>query len=278
MAKAAGKTSGPGAGAGAGAGAEANAKLRATPGSGAGNKAARAKPLAAGKTTGEAILAAASEAWVCCDAPGCGKWRRVPGDVADAVGVGGRWVCADAPDPRFSSCNAPQELSDDEIDRRIDLAAGRPALGGLTTNAAGAEAAAATNPKTKPGGGNSGGRAPCESARAGGGRGTETAPRKRPRLEPSPRRGSALSNPKRKGMTVSQEELAAMGVATASKKMKKSAEGAVRKTAGSDVPGGEKRVGGARRVCETSEGVVFGCPKCRHAPRGCRRCNPRRFQ
>ena len=252
--------------------------MRATPGSGAGNKAARAKPLAAGKTTGEAILAAASEAWVCCDAPGCSKWRRVPGDVADAVGVGGRWVCADAPDPRFSSCDAPQELSDDEIDRRIALAAGRPALGGLTTNAAGAEAAAATNPKTKPGGGNSGGRAPCESARAGGGRGTETAPRKRPRLEPSPRRGSALSNPKRKGMTVSQEELAAMGVATASKKMKKSAEGAVRKTAGSDVPGGEKRVGGARRVCETSEGVVFGCPKCRHAPRGCRRCNPRRFQ
>lgn len=235
-AKAAGKTSGSGRGTGAGA----NAKMHAAPGSGAGSKAAKAKPSAGKKTTGDAILAAPSEAWVCCDAPGCGRWRRVPGGVADAVGVSGRWVCADAPDPRFASCTAPQELSDDEIDRRIALAAGRPALGALTTNAAGAEAAAGSNPKTKPGGGNLGVRAACPSARAGGGRGAETAQRKRPRLETDPHRGSALSNRKRKGMSVSQEELAATGVATSSKRMKKIPQGAVRKTAGSDVPGGKK--------------------------------------
>ena len=140
-------------------------------------EAAKAKRLAGAKTTGESNIAAERETWVCCDVPGCGMWRRVPGDVAGAVSVGGRWVCAEAPDPRFASCNAPQELSDDEIDRCIASAVGSPALGALTTNAA-ANAAADTNPESEKR--KSGGWVEGESARAGGGRGTETAPRKRP--------------------------------------------------------------------------------------------------
>ena len=63
------------------------------------------------------------ETWTECEAAGCGKWRRLNAPPADEI----KWVCAMNPDPRFNSCAAPQELSNDEIDRRMDaLAAGVP--------------------------------------------------------------------------------------------------------------------------------------------------------
>ena len=84
----------------------------------------------------DGIVAACEEAWVCCDAPGCGKWRRVPAAVArrvggtaettptrDPNGVGDTsWRCADGRDARYNACAAPQELDNDDIDRRVAAA------------------------------------------------------------------------------------------------------------------------------------------------------------
>ena len=84
----------------------------------------------------DGIVAACEEAWVCCDAPGCGKWRRVPAAVArrvggtaettptrDPNGVGDTsWRCADGRDVRYNACAAPQELENDDIDRRVAAA------------------------------------------------------------------------------------------------------------------------------------------------------------
>lgn len=68
-------------------------------------------------------VAAAKEAWVCCDESTCGKWRRVPSCVARAIGEHDTWQCSDSRDTRFYSCALPQELYDDEIDRRVNAAA-----------------------------------------------------------------------------------------------------------------------------------------------------------
>jgi hypothetical protein len=68
-------------------------------------------------------VAAAREAWICCDAADCGKWRRVPSVVARALGEGDEWRCSENRDERFAGCGLPQELGDDEIDRRVNDAA-----------------------------------------------------------------------------------------------------------------------------------------------------------
>jgi hypothetical protein len=68
-------------------------------------------------------VAAAREAWICCDAADCGKWRRVPAVVARALGEGDEWRCSENRDARFAGCRLPQELGDDEIDRRVNAAA-----------------------------------------------------------------------------------------------------------------------------------------------------------
>ena len=68
-------------------------------------------------------VGAAREAWVCCDAPECGKWRRIPSLVAKLIGDGDRWLCKEVRDVRMNSCGAGQELDNDEIDRRINAAA-----------------------------------------------------------------------------------------------------------------------------------------------------------
>ena len=66
---------------------------------------------------------AVRDAWVCCEAPGCGKWRRVPAVVAARVDqeADARWCCADSRDARFARCDAPQELPSDDIDERVAL-------------------------------------------------------------------------------------------------------------------------------------------------------------
>uniref|UniRef100_A0A7I4DAG6 CW-type domain-containing protein n=1 Tax=Physcomitrium patens TaxID=3218 RepID=A0A7I4DAG6_PHYPA len=53
--------------------------------------------------------------WVQCD--DCGCWRRLPADAF----VHARWVCSDNEwDSRRARCNAPQELSDHEMDRLLE--------------------------------------------------------------------------------------------------------------------------------------------------------------
>ena len=66
---------------------------------------------------------AVRDAWVCCEAPGCGKWRRVPAVVAARVDQepDAKWRCVDSRDARFARCDAPQELPSDDIDERVAL-------------------------------------------------------------------------------------------------------------------------------------------------------------
>ena len=63
---------------------------------------------------------AATEAWVQCDREACGKWRRVPRCVADALGAEDRFVCEDGRDGRFNACERAQESTDADIDARLD--------------------------------------------------------------------------------------------------------------------------------------------------------------
>ena len=63
---------------------------------------------------------AATEAWVQCDREACGKWRRVPRCVADALGAEDRFVCEDGKDGRFNACDRAQESTDADIDARLD--------------------------------------------------------------------------------------------------------------------------------------------------------------
>jgi hypothetical protein len=68
-------------------------------------------------------LLAASESWVACDAQPCGRWRRVPALVAAQISDAEPWFCEHSRDSRHNACTSPQELHDDEIDRRINAAA-----------------------------------------------------------------------------------------------------------------------------------------------------------
>lgn len=56
--------------------------------------------------------------WVQCESNGCGKWRKVPYTVCEQMALSARerWVCAMNADKAHSSCSAPQELTDSEID------------------------------------------------------------------------------------------------------------------------------------------------------------------
>ena len=68
-------------------------------------------------------LLAASESWVACDDESCGKWRRVPAVGRPSHLRRGTVVLPHSRDVRHDSCAAPQELCDDEIDRRVNAAA-----------------------------------------------------------------------------------------------------------------------------------------------------------
>ena len=57
----------------------------------------------------------ATECWTQCD--GCSKWRRRAHAVQDEDA---EWQCMDNDDSRYNSCQVQQELSDKEIDRRIE--------------------------------------------------------------------------------------------------------------------------------------------------------------
>uniref|UniRef100_A0A7S0SAI4 Histone-lysine N-methyltransferase n=1 Tax=Mantoniella antarctica TaxID=81844 RepID=A0A7S0SAI4_9CHLO len=55
-----------------------------------------------------------SDAWVECDS--CQIWRRVPKNVSDRLGDDEQWFCHLNNDHVHDSCEAPQEISNDEID------------------------------------------------------------------------------------------------------------------------------------------------------------------
>jgi hypothetical protein len=50
---------------------------------------------------------AANDEWIACDS--CGKWRKVPAFVADALGDDDKWHCVEHPDGAFASCDVPEE-------------------------------------------------------------------------------------------------------------------------------------------------------------------------
>ena len=56
--------------------------------------------------------AAAREAWICCDAADCGKWRRVPAVVARALGEGDEWRCSENRDARFAGAACRRSFGD----------------------------------------------------------------------------------------------------------------------------------------------------------------------
>ena len=60
--------------------------------------------------------------WVQCDEARCGKWRRVR--ARDAPGDDVPWACAMNPDLRWASCDVPQAVPDDEIDRQLEALGG----------------------------------------------------------------------------------------------------------------------------------------------------------
>ena len=72
------------------------------------------------------------EAWVQCENPSCGKWRRVPHSFAEQFSAddADMWTCEKNPQQGFAVCSVPQEFEDDEIDRRIALGDDAPFMDG----------------------------------------------------------------------------------------------------------------------------------------------------
>nr|XP_010921148.1 B3 domain-containing protein Os07g0679700 isoform X2 [Elaeis guineensis] len=67
-------------------------------------------PVLGKKTIYTARLTGERDQWIQCDA--CSKWRRLPVDVL----VLSKWTCADNTwDPKRSSCHAPEELSQKDL-------------------------------------------------------------------------------------------------------------------------------------------------------------------
>ena len=62
--------------------------------------------------------------WLECDL--CGQWRRVGMLRADKLPE--TWRCEDNPDPAYNRCAVPQELTNDQIDVLLGLAAKPPKL------------------------------------------------------------------------------------------------------------------------------------------------------
>ncbi|KAL5699503.1 [histone H3]-lysine(4) N-trimethyltransferase [Ranunculus cassubicifolius] len=61
------------------------------------------------------------DAWVCCD--DCHKWRCISTALADSIeATNRRWICTDNLDKAFSNCSTPQEKSNVEINRELELA------------------------------------------------------------------------------------------------------------------------------------------------------------
>ncbi|KAL0033139.1 hypothetical protein WJX79_005261 [Trebouxia sp. C0005] len=59
-----------------------------------------------------------SSVWVQCE--NCKSWRRLPKDLHEEVGGDDFWYCSKNPDPKYNSCDVPQELSDEAIDQELE--------------------------------------------------------------------------------------------------------------------------------------------------------------
>ena len=53
--------------------------------------------------------------WIQCESAECGKWRKVQQSVVAGLMPRDRWICAMNVSRDFASCDAPQELGDEEI-------------------------------------------------------------------------------------------------------------------------------------------------------------------
>ena len=62
--------------------------------------------------------------WLSCDL--CGKWRRL-GKMKDSA-LPETWQCDQNPDAAYASCDVPQELPDDDIDRLLGLLPPKPVV------------------------------------------------------------------------------------------------------------------------------------------------------
>ncbi|KAL3845491.1 hypothetical protein ACJIZ3_002894 [Penstemon smallii] len=59
-------------------------------------------------------------AWVLCDM--CEKWRRIPAALADQIEeTNGGWTCKDNTDKDFADCSIPQEKSNSEINKELEI-------------------------------------------------------------------------------------------------------------------------------------------------------------
>ena len=63
---------------------------------------------------------AARECFLQCDAAGCGKWRRAPRAMGDALAGDAKFYCKDGRDGRFNRCEMAQEVGDDEVNSILD--------------------------------------------------------------------------------------------------------------------------------------------------------------
>ncbi|CAA0813403.1 Unknown protein [Striga hermonthica] len=59
-------------------------------------------------------------AWVLCDE--CQKWRRIPATLADQIeATNSGWTCKDNTDRDFADCSIPQEKSNSEINKELEI-------------------------------------------------------------------------------------------------------------------------------------------------------------
>ncbi|KAI5056550.1 hypothetical protein GOP47_0028368 [Adiantum capillus-veneris] len=69
---------------------------------------------------GNANVAITKVGWVMCDS--CKKWRCIPASLIDVIeSTNCRWFCNDNPDKRFANCSIPQEKTNKEINRELNL-------------------------------------------------------------------------------------------------------------------------------------------------------------
>ena len=61
------------------------------------------------------IVITGVETWAQCEL--CSQWRR----LAAAPPENATWTCKQNPDAKYAKCSEPQELPDDEIDRRMEF-------------------------------------------------------------------------------------------------------------------------------------------------------------
>ncbi|KAL6504861.1 hypothetical protein OROHE_023619 [Orobanche hederae] len=70
--------------------------------------------------SGELRDAPPRNAWVLCDE--CQKWRRIPATLADQIEeTNSGWTCKDNTDIDFADCSIPQEKSNSEINKELEI-------------------------------------------------------------------------------------------------------------------------------------------------------------